>query len=178
MKPEEINLVRVKLSRLHELKKISEQTFLETYSDKISRENIAIYLAESYAEARLAEEIRHPESEFFFVELNHQVIGYLKLNRGQAQTELQNENGLEIERIYISGLFQGRKIGQLLMAKAISLARENKLDYVWLGVWEQNPKAIGFYEKNGFLPFDKHFFIVGDEEQLDMMMKLTLSDRH
>jgi ribosomal protein S18 acetylase RimI-like enzyme len=47
--------------------------------------------------------------------------------------------------------------------------------YVWLGVWEKNARAIRFYEKNGFVAFDKHLFKLGDEEQTDIMMKRVLA---
>ncbi|RZL17332.1 MAG: GNAT family N-acetyltransferase, partial [Pedobacter sp.] len=47
--------------------------------------------------------------------------------------------------------------------------------YVWLGVWEENPRAIRFYQKNGFMPFDKHIFKLGEDEQTDIMMKKMLS---
>lgn len=58
--------------------------------------------------------------------------------------------------------------------KAISIALQKNAEYIWLGVWEENPRAIRFYEKNGFLEFDKHIFKLGDDEQTDIMMKLEL----
>ena len=57
---------------------------------------------------------------------------------------------------------------------ALKAAKEVKAEYIWLGVWEENNKAIHFYTKNGFIPFDKHIFKLGDEEQTDIMMKLEL----
>jgi ribosomal protein S18 acetylase RimI-like enzyme len=47
--------------------------------------------------------------------------------------------------------------------------------YVWLGVWEQNHRALQFYKKNGFVPFDTHIFKLGNDEQTDIMMKLELA---
>jgi len=41
-------------------------------------------------------------------------------------------------------------------------------------VWEENPRAINFYKKNGFVEFDKHIFVLGDDEQTDIMMRLDL----
>ena len=41
-------------------------------------------------------------------------------------------------------------------------------------VWEENLRAIRFYEKNGFKTFDKHVFRLGSDEQTDIMMKLEL----
>jgi ribosomal protein S18 acetylase RimI-like enzyme len=70
--------------------------------------------------------------------------------------------------------FQGKKVGQLLYEKAIQIAKQNNVLYVWLGVWEKNTKAISFYLKHGFMEFDKHIFRLGDDEQTDLMMKLQL----
>ena len=47
--------------------------------------------------------------------------------------------------------------------------------YVWLGVWEENVRALNFYKKNGFIEFDKHIFKLGEDEQTDIMMKLILT---
>ena len=55
------------------------------------------------------------------------------------------------------------------------MAKDRKADYVWLGVWEDNPRAISFYRKNGFVEFDKHIFVLGDDEQTDILMKLELT---
>ena len=37
---------------------------------------------------------------------------------------------------------------------ALEIAKSKSFKYVWLGVWEQNLKAIRFYEKNGFNVLD------------------------
>jgi ribosomal protein S18 acetylase RimI-like enzyme len=70
--------------------------------------------------------------------------------------------------------FHGKKVGQLLYEKAIQIARNKKVPFVWLGVWEENHRAIQFYIKNGFVAFDQHIFKLGDDEQTDIMMKLVL----
>ena len=107
---------------------------------------------------------------------NEMVIGYLKINTGDAQTEIQDSQTLEIERIYVLKEFHGKKVGQLLYEKAIQIATGLKVNYIWLGVWEQNLRALQFYKKNGFLAFDKHMFKLGNDEQIDIMMKLTLNN--
>jgi len=48
------------------------------------------------------------------------------------------------------------------------------VNYAWLGVWEENHRAIQFYAKNGFVTFDKHVFTLGDEQQTDLLMKLKI----
>ena len=81
---------------------------------------------------------------------------------------------MEVERIYVLQKYQGLKAGQALLNKSILLAKEKHLDFIWLGVWENNKKAIQFYEKNNFIVFDKHYFLLGTEKQTDLMMKLNL----
>ncbi|MEM8508762.1 MAG: GNAT family N-acetyltransferase [Bacteroidota bacterium] len=156
------------------LKEIGKQTFYETFSSDNSEENMTKYLAQEFSNEKLRSELNDPNAEFYFAELDGKIIGYLKVNRGPSQTEIKNENALEIERIYVLKEFHGKKVGQMLYDKAITLAKIHDVAYVWLGVWERNPRAIRFYEKNGFVPFDKHIFTLGEDKQIDLMMKLEL----
>jgi ribosomal protein S18 acetylase RimI-like enzyme len=45
---------------------------------------------------------------------------------------------------------------------------------LWLGVWEKNPNAIGFYERLGFKKVGTHAFRFGSEMQTDLLMALPL----
>ena len=132
------------------------------------------YLEENLGEAKVLQELNHPDSLFYIAWEGDTPIGYLKINSGNAQTELRDENSLEIERIYVKGSYHGHKVGQLLYDKAVETAQAQKRNYIWLGVWEHNPKAIRFYEKNGFVTFSTHIFKMGDDEQTDIMMKKLL----
>ncbi len=136
---------------------------------------MAKYLDEGFSFEKLTSELNNENSEFYFAELDNEIIGYLKVNFGQSQTELKDEKALEIERIYVLKEFHGKKVGQLLYEKAMQIARQMHVDYVWLGVWEENQRAISFYKKNGFVEFDKHIFKLGNDEQTDIMMKLQLN---
>lgn len=162
------------LSEIDQLQKISKQTFYETFSIGNTLENINKYLDEEFSIEKLTTELNNINSEFYFALFENNIIGYLKINFGKSQTELQDNNALEIERIYILKEFQEKKIGQLLYDRALQIARHNGIAYIWLGVWEENPRAINFYKKNGFTEFDKHIFKLGDDEQIDIMMKLKI----
>lgn len=153
---------------------IGRQTFLETFSANNTEQDMKNYLEESFSDQQISSELANSDSLFFIAWEDENPIGYLKLNIGQAQTELQDNTGLEIERIYVKNIFHGKKVGQLLYDKALEIANFQQKTYIWLGVWEQNPRAIRFYEKNGFIAFDKHIFKMGADEQTDIMMKKSL----
>lgn len=171
----DIDIQKVTLSNIAQLQKIGRQTFIETFSEANSEENMKNYLEEGFSIEKLTNEINNKNSEFYFATFNNEIIGYLKLNFGDSQTELKDHKALEIERIYVSKEFHGKKVGQFLYDKAIQLAKQENAEYVWLGVWEENLRAISFYKKSGFVEFDKHIFKLGNDEQTDIMMKLKLT---
>jgi len=173
---ENIIIRKIALNEIDQLQKIGQQTFHETFSESNSEENMKNYLEEKFSYEKLTAELTDENSEFYFATLQNEVIGYLKINFGASQTELKDEKSLEIERIYVSKEFHGKKVGQLLYDKAIEIAKEKNVDYVWLGVWEENHRALSFYRKNGFTEFDKHIFKLGNDEQTDLMMKLKLTN--
>lgn len=172
---ESITIQEVTLNDIEQLQKIGRETFSETFSSSNTEKNIEKYLAEGFSNEKLTNELNNENSEFYFALSENNIIGYLKINFGASQTELKDEKALEIERIYVLKEFHGKKVGQILYEKAIEIAKQKNSDYVWLGVWEENPRAISFYKKNGFIEFDKHIFKLGDDEQTDIMMKLKLS---
>jgi len=171
-----IQIKEISLNDIDQLQKIGRQTFQETFSESNSEENMKNYLEEGFSSEKLTKELTNKDSQFYFATLENEVIGYLKVNFGESQTELKGEKSLEIERIYVSKEFHGKKVGQLLYEKAIQVAKDKNVDYVWLGVWEENLRAISFYTKNGFIEFDKHIFKLGNDEQTDIMMKLKLAN--
>ena len=171
-----ISIKKVELKDIEKLQKIGRQTFFETFSKSNSEENMQKYLDEGFSIEKLTTELTDSNAEFYFAVLDLEVIGYLKLNFGDSQTELKDNKALEIERIYVSKEFHGKSVGQLLYDKAIEVAKQKNADYVWLGVWEENQRAISFYKKNGFVEFDKHIFKLGNDEQIDIMMKLNLKN--
>jgi len=172
---ENIEIGRVTLANIEQLQYISRQTFIETFSGVNTEDNMNKYLDESFNISRLTSEIQNLNSEFYFAVIDAKVVGYLKINCGDAQTELKNDNTLELERIYVLNEFHGKKVGQILFSKALQVAEQMNVDYLWLGVWEENHKALKFYMKNGFTAFNKHVFRLGDDTQTDIMMKLQIT---
>jgi ribosomal protein S18 acetylase RimI-like enzyme len=171
-----IKTEKVTIADIERLQVIGKQTFLETFLEDNSKQDMDNYLSNSFSSDKLKKEIENPNSEFYFASLNDEVIGYLKLNSGDAQTELKDNDALEIERIYVSKRFLGKKVGQLLYEKALLIAKQKNVGYIWLGVWEENHRALAFYTKNGFIEFDKHDFKLGNDIQTDIMMKLVLKN--
>jgi ribosomal protein S18 acetylase RimI-like enzyme len=170
-----VKIMRVNIDEVSLLQRIARTAFAQTFIDHNQPENVEKYLDESFTIKKLTEELKNKNSQFFFALVDNEPVGFLKVNVGAAQTELQNGDGMELQRIYVLQAYHGKTVGQALFDKAKSLAIEGGYPYLWLGVWEENHRALNFYRKNGFVPFDKHIFKMGGEEQTDWMMKLRLN---
>nr|WP_321247191.1 GNAT family N-acetyltransferase [uncultured Psychroserpens sp.] len=163
------------LSDINALQKIGELTFIKTYASQNSKENMSAYLKKNFSIESLKTQLTNKNSEFHFAIQDDKIIGYLKINSKQPKVDTTNKNALEIERIYVLHEYQGKKIGVLLLQEAIAISKQINADYIWLGVWEENLKAIQFYNKNGFIEHDRHVFKLGNEVQSDIIMKLDLN---
>lgn len=171
----EISIEKVDISAVLALQELAIKTFSETFSVENSDENMKQYIKKSLALEQLESELSNAKSEFYFAKYNLEIIGYVKINFEEAQTEMFDIEAIELERIYVMRSFLSKKVGQQLFEFVKKIAVQSQKKYLWLGVWEHNLKAIDFYKKNGFKVFDSHVFTLGNENQTDLMMKLELN---
>ena len=170
-----MHIRQLTLADLDQLQSISRTTFHETFAADNSEADMAHYLEHNLSASRLAQELVNPESRFYFAEDDDgNALGYLKTNTGAAQSEPQNPQALEIERIYVLSAHHGRGVGAALYRQARHDAEQQGAPYLWLGVWEYNRSALQFYQKHGFTAFASHTFTLGSDAQTDILMKLDL----
>lgn len=169
-----VSIITVSTQEVSKLQEIARTTFYETFAAMNTPENMKQYLENDLSIEKLTADLNNPESQTFFAQSNDEIIGYLKLNVGAAQTEKVEPGGLEIQRIYVKKEYHGGSVGAALLNFAIDLSVGQGRNYVWLAVWEKNQRAIRFYEKNGFEAFGSHIFQLGDDAQTDILMRREL----
>ena len=156
------------------LRSFARQCFFDTFAGMNTPADMTAYLDSAFSRERLAAELSEEHSAFFFLYIDEELVGYLKLNEAPAQTDIRDEKSLEIERIYVSKHRQNAGLGKYLLERAVEIAAGRGKDHVWLGVWEKNEKALRFYLRNGFYDIGTHSFFVGVDEQIDRIMRKDL----
>ncbi len=151
------------------------QTFTDSFESANTRENMKMYLEKTFSVDKLRNELAEPGAVFMLLEDGEAIAGYVKVRTGHDPKELGNVKALEIERIYATKHYIGKQVGKTLMDAALAYAKDHGFSCVWLGVWEHNPRAIRFYEKNGFEKFGSHVFELGTDPQTDLLMKKILN---
>src|SRR4028119_2443005 len=130
---------------LHQLVRLSRQTFVEAFGAQNKPENMEAYMDTAFNESQLHEELQDPGSVFFLVFVNREdeePVGYAKLRNSKKHAALEGYRAVEIQRIYVLERFRGRKVGKLLMQTCLDTVIQLGYQVVWLGVWERNPGAI------------------------------------
>lgn len=153
---------------------MSRQTFYETFAAQNTKENMDKFMNEQFSKELLMKEVGAEGNAFFLAYDGEYPVGYARLRENNIPPELNNANAMEIARIYAATSSVGKGVGKALMQECIDLALAKKKEILWLGVWEQNRRAIDFYSKWGFEKFATHVFLVGDDPQTDWLMKKEL----
>jgi ribosomal protein S18 acetylase RimI-like enzyme len=170
----EIELKRCTLDDLPLLRALAEKTFRESFAAYNTAENMENYVRDAFGVEKMKGELENPEMAFYMAVAEGQPIGYIKLNTGGAMTDPQGEQSMELERIYLLAAYQGKGAGGILLQKAVDCAVAAGKAYLWLGVWDENHRAMNFYEKHGFYRFGQHAFTLGTEIQTDFFFRKDL----
>ncbi|MDX1768888.1 MAG: GNAT family N-acetyltransferase [Arenibacter troitsensis] len=162
------------ITDLEVLINLGRRTFIEAFEKDNKPEDFKIYLDSAFREETLYKELQDINSAYYFIYMESSLVGYIKLNENEAQSDINDINSIELERIYVLAEFQGHGIGEWVLRQVISIAKVKNRSYVWLGVWEHNPKAIKFYQRLGFYKFGTHPYFIGNDEQTDWLMRLDI----
>ena len=171
----ELFLEKCQMHQLDDLVEISRSTFSEAFAHLNDPADFDSYLNRAFSSQTIAEELQNQDSFFYFAFYKTEIVGYFKLNKAQAQTDLQDEDSLEIERIYVDKKYQGRRIGAWMVTEIIKMAVQADFKFLWLGVWEVNQDAIRFYKAHGFKKFGEHPYFIGKDKQTDWLMRLDIT---
>jgi ribosomal protein S18 acetylase RimI-like enzyme len=152
------------------LSRFAEAIFRETFGNTNTEADMNIHCARTFGASRQLAEILAPDMSTILAEVDSVVVGFGQLRTGQAPACVQSHNPSEIYRLYVDSRWHGKEIAQQLMSLLLEKAFAAGADSVWLGVFENNPRAIAFYEKSGFQRAGEHTFTLGTDKQRDLVM--------
>ncbi|WP_276502176.1 GNAT family N-acetyltransferase [Terrimonas pollutisoli] len=150
---------------------MSRQTFYDTFASQNTVEDMNKFLNEQFTREALIQEVNTKDNIFLLAYDQEEPVGYARLRENNNPPSLGSANAIELARIYATSNSIGKGVGKALMEKCIGLAERGKKDFIWLGVWEKNQRAIDFYIRWGFEKFADHDFVLGNDVQKDWLMK-------
>lgn len=160
------------------LVQLARKTFEESFSEDNTPSNMTAYLNDAFSPEKVAQEIEETDSQYFLAWEGNNPVGYARVRLSNEVKDDLQESALELQRIYVDGAHQGKRIGVALIDACLNYARQHNFHWIWLGVWEKNFKAQKFYENWGFEKFGEHVFQMGDDPQTDWLMKKRINSNH
>jgi ribosomal protein S18 acetylase RimI-like enzyme len=153
---------------------MSRQTFYDSFAAANTKENLDKFFNEQFTHEMLVQEVGAPKNIFLLAYDGNLPVGYVRMRENNNPPDLGNVHAIEIARIYAITTHIGKGVGTMLMQRCIDTALEKNYRVLWLGVWENNQRAIDFYIRWGFKKFSEHNFILGNDIQKDWLMKKQL----
>lgn len=141
----------------NEVRKILKETWIQTYNF-IPQNDLLIHLDNYYSIERLEELFNNPAAYCYSVEIDKQVIGWMKL------FDNKSDGNFYLSSLYILKAFQGLGIGKELMNIAEIKAIELNHSLIWVGVMEKNINTLNWYKKRGFDFITEEPFKMGETE--------------
>jgi ribosomal protein S18 acetylase RimI-like enzyme len=158
------------------LAELAWRTFHDAFAPMNSPENMEAYMSENFTLQKFSAQIADPRATFLIAELEAMLVAFAKLCEGNAPDCVRGSAPIEIERFYVDQQFHGQGVAHTLMQACLERARQSGHKTVYLGVWENNHRAIAFYRKWGFEIVGSQIFQLGDDAQNDLLMERSLQE--
>lgn len=126
------------------------EMFAASHRDAMNPNDLEEYLGEAFDPERVWRHVQRTDNLFLIAEIGNEPVGYARLVDGPVSPLVVSDAPIEIRRFYVLPGHQGRGVGRALLDESVSCSMRREKSICWLHVWEQNDRAIRFYERGGF----------------------------
>ncbi|MEM7063498.1 MAG: GNAT family N-acetyltransferase [Cyanobacteria bacterium P01_B01_bin.77] len=157
------------------LAQLAERTFRDTFMTENNSIEMALHCAQNFGPEIQHREIQDPNYVTLLGDLEGDLVAFAQVRLHSPKECICAKYPSELYRFYVSSEWHGRGLSHQAMAQVLAAVTRRGADYIWLGVWEYNPRAIAFYRKYGFRTVGEHIFQLGTDPQRDLIMATELS---
>jgi tRNA (guanine37-N1)-methyltransferase len=167
------------------LSELAADTFPLACPPSTTPDAIAAFIAEHFTVERLADWLEDTDRTLLVAEEpGGRLVGYSMLIGGasgepgdtDAAAAVSARPAIELSKFYTrAGAHGSGTVAGPLMTATIDAAGATAASTVWLGVNEENARAIRFYEKHGFGKVGRKSFRLGDRIEDDWVLEHPLA---
>lgn len=129
---------------------IGNVSFCKSFGHLYPEEVLQRYLQATYSIEKITSSLIKESNKYFVAEHNNRITGFLKLKHNSFHELINGEKQIQLQKIYLSPESTGSGTGSLLMKAAEKYLADFLPVIVWLMVYEQNHRAIKFYQRLGY----------------------------
>ena len=158
------------------LAQIAEETFRQAFGELNAAADMELHCRSHFGTARQGAEITAADGASLLVECQGELVGFSQLRWSAAPDCVAGPSPGEIARFYLLSEFHGKGVASELMRVSLETLQSHDCKTAWLGVWQENPRAIAFYRKHGFHVVGEQIFVLGNDHQRDFVLTRSLTD--
>lgn len=155
------------------LAELGSSTFYEAFGKFHAQSDLDAYTSKTYNLKAMEANLNASDISYFVAYNSSNDLGYIKLLHDVKIDGLLGKT-MELEKIYVRQEAYGSGVAGVLMQKAIDESKAAKCQNLFLGVWNENVRALAFYKKWGFEIFSTRTFQLGDTLCNDYLLCLKL----
>lgn len=147
-------------------------TFTEIFGHLYRPEDLTAFLSDQEPPLWRAQ-IADPAFAIRVAEREGQPLGYLKLGLLKLPVDAPGP-AAELHQLYLVDEARGTGVAAELMAWALGQARDRGAENLYLSVFTKNHRARQFYARYGFEEVGPYAFMVGEQADEDLILRLAL----
>ena len=116
------------------------------------------YFKKTFSVSKLKSSLAKQNNVFWIAFADDLPVGYAKLKKYAPNEKLSDKKPAQLQKIYLLNNHVGLGIGKKLQDALFNEVKKENIRTLWLAVWDENPKAIKFYEREGFKKETKYHY--------------------
>ena len=157
-----------------ELAAFAGRTFEEAFAANNNPDHLQAHLVATYGPTQQAAELADPSVVTILARLGQELVAYAQVRQSSPPPCVDHAAPVELHRFYLDSRVHGTGLASRLMRAVHRASEELQGKHIWLGVWEQNPRAIAFYKRELFVDVGTTYFMVGPDKQTDRVLVAEL----
>jgi GNAT superfamily N-acetyltransferase len=146
------------------------QSFYDAYASANDPEDMALHLKNTFSPERQRAEILSAGTHFLLAFSGSELAAYAWLRSDLSHPTIAEAKNHELRRFYVGQQWHGQGVAAKLMEAILGRARDARALGVWLTAWSLNPRALRFYQKQGFIDVGESTFLLGKDLQTDRVL--------
>jgi ribosomal protein S18 acetylase RimI-like enzyme len=148
-----------------------QETFVEDFAIAYPPDDLAHFIAQSYAPAAFAAKLADPAQALWLALVGDQPAGYANVGPCHLPHPQVEQRHGEVYRLYVTRDHHGRGLGRRLMETALDWLGRAYPGPLWLGVWSGNLRAQAFYARYRFEKVGEYEFPVGATRDHEFILR-------
>ncbi len=157
------NVRRATTSDYNEIVSVGRKSVYDAHKGSVPDRILYQFIDASYTVEKIKEELSIPDNVYHVLEHENQVVGFSKILLNEAHKDIDRQDIVKLNRIYLLDDFHGLGLGKVLLNSIVEYAKNEEQAAIWLYTWVGNKRAIKFYERNGFVVAGSHDFHVAED---------------